>query len=38
MNELIDRMILKNKKIIPYPMTEKWSDVSERIKIQNKKK
>lgn len=38
MNELIDKMILKNKKIIPYPMTEKWSDVSEKIKIQNKKK
>ncbi len=37
MNEFIDKMINKKKKIIPYPMTEKWSDVSDIIKIQNKK-
>ena len=37
MNEFIDKMIMKNKKITPYPMTEKWADVSEILKIQNKK-
>ena len=32
MNGLIAKLLQKKKKIIPYPITDKWSDVSEYLK------
>ena len=36
MNGLISKLLLLKKKIVPYPITDKWSDVSEYLKINNK--